>query len=144
MRADELEGDLSSVKLPSNLSEAINLRLAAVREADRGLDLLLRLTAVMGAALGGRHGAKRAFGRVLVRPCMDLFACPCTVVQSPRVRHRWHVHTRCDQPSLGGADRGGWRAHWQDSRDNPAWYQNVGFDMPLLDPGFGRGPSNEY
>ena len=109
MRADELEGDLSSVKLPSNLHEAINLRLAgavsriqgararehpsephspspfrnrmsglqeectanephargspvsntfclrcsAVREQDPGLDLLLRLAAVMGLALGG-------------------------------------------------------------------------------------------
>ena len=46
--AYELEGELSELELPTNLSDSIRLRLAMVRDRDSDLDWLLKLVVVMG------------------------------------------------------------------------------------------------
>ena len=49
----ELEGDIGDVKLPTNLSESLRLRLASVAERDAPLHLLVKLAAVLGGAFTG-------------------------------------------------------------------------------------------
>ena len=46
----ELEGSLDSLRLPTNVSQSIRLRIEAVRLRDPSLDHLLQLTAVMGGS----------------------------------------------------------------------------------------------
>ena len=46
----ELEGSLDSLRLPTNVSESIRLRIEAVQERDPHLNRLLQLTAVMGGS----------------------------------------------------------------------------------------------
>ena len=46
----ELEGDLSTAKLPANLTESIRLRLQNVASSDSALERLLECTAILGGA----------------------------------------------------------------------------------------------